>query len=239
MTDFPLARWMQDCLEIADRASEEILRVYAQDEFQKSRKADRSPVTEADLAANRVIVDALRELTPDIVIVSEEEAEKCEGHEVFWLVDPLDGTTEFIKRNGEFTVNIALVVNQVPVLGVITAPALGTAYVGGRNLTARKRDQNGQWLDIRVATDLSGGVKIAGSKSHGTDASNKWIAEHYPDAKVVGIGSSLKFCLIAEAAAHFYPRFGRTMEWDTAAGQAILTAAGGSVVTLDGGRFVW
>ena len=227
---YPLKEWAVACLDIADRAGQEIMKVYAQDSFGKSLKDDRTPVTEADLAANRIIVDALSELTPDIVIVSEEEAEKLEGHAVFWLVDPLDGTREFIKRNGEFTVNIALVVDGVSVLGIVTAPAKSVAYVGGLGVVARKRDENRSWSDIRVAENVSDGVIIAGSKSHGSDASNKWIQERFPDARVVGIGSSLKFCLIAEAAAHFYPRFGRTMEWDTAAGHAVLTAAGGRVV---------
>lgn len=239
MTDiskFPLGVWAESCLEIADRAGIEIMNVYAQDEFEKCLKSDKSPVTEADIKANRIIVDALRELTPDIVIVSEEEAEKCEGHDVFWLVDPLDGTREFIKRNGEFTVNIALIVDKVPVLGIITAPALGTAFVGGVGISPRKRDAHNKWNSIRVACE-DGLIKIAGSKSHASDLSKKWIDAHYPQAEVIGVGSSLKFCLIAEGQAHFYPRFGPTMEWDTAAGHAILNAAGGSVVLTDGAPF--
>ncbi|MDY0028501.1 MAG: 3'(2'),5'-bisphosphate nucleotidase CysQ [Pseudobdellovibrionaceae bacterium] len=234
----PLNDWAQKCLEIADCAGREIMSVYAKNEFEKCLKADKSPVTEADIKANRIIVDALAELTPNIVIISEEEAEKQEGHDIFWLVDPLDGTREFIKRNGEFTVNIALVVDRIPVLGIITAPALDLAFVGGMGMPPRKRDAQGVWSTIHVdhAPKI---VKIAGSKSHGSDLSKNWIEVHYPQAEVVGVGSSLKFCMIAEGQAHFYPRFGPTMEWDTAAGHAILNAAGGAVVLTDGAPFFY
>ncbi len=237
---YPIEHFLRVCLDISDRAGQKIMEIYAREDFGKRHKEDRSPVTDADLAANDVIVGALKELTPEIPIVSEEEVLKPEGDNVFWLVDPLDGTREFIKRNGEFTVNIALVVNKVPILGVIVAPALGVAYTGGQGVPARKRDTSGQWFNIHVKTPASDReIRIAGSKSHMTDASYQWIKAHCPTAEVIGIGSSVKFCLIAEGLAHFYPRFGPTMEWDTAAGHAILNAAGGSVIRMDGQPFLY
>ncbi len=231
--DFPVKLWIDACLKIADQAGLEILRVYRQEDFGQKPKDDKSPVTDADFAANRVIVAALQLLTPDIAIVSEEEKDKPQGHRVFWLVDPLDGTREFIKRNDEFTVNIALVCDGKPILGVITAPALSLAYVGGVGVVAQRRDANGDWIQIEVSYIKGQTIKIAGSKNYHSDASKHWIAQNHPNAEVLGVGSSLKFCMIAEGTAQFYPRFGRTMEWDTAAGQAILAAAGGRVTTLD------
>ncbi|MDD3020367.1 MAG: 3'(2'),5'-bisphosphate nucleotidase CysQ [Alphaproteobacteria bacterium] len=237
---YPIEHFIDVCLDISDHAGRKIMEVYAREDFGTQRKTDHSPVTDADLAANRIIVDALKDLTPEIAIVSEEESFKPEGHSAFWLVDPLDGTREFIKRNGEFTVNIALVVDQTPILGVIVAPALGVAYTGGIGLAARKRDDSGQWFEISVKEPMSDrDIKIAGSKNHMTDASRHWIKANCPDSEVIGIGSSVKFCLIAEGAAHFYPRFGQTMEWDTAAGHAILNAAGGSVIRMDGHPFIY
>lgn len=226
------------CLEIADRAGDEILRGREQDGHDKhTLKHDGSPVTAADHAANDIIVPALCALRPDIPVISEEEREKPEGFSTFWLTDPLDATREYIKGGDEFTVNIALVRNGVPVFGVITAPAKGQlAYIGGVNIEPRKRDESGNWHIIRALSVIEGQVKIAGSKNHHTDASRHWIKANHPDAEVIGLGSSLKFCAIAEGRAHFYPRFGRTMEWDTAAGQAILSAAGGSVVTVADGK---
>lgn len=233
---FPLAEWAERCLEIADDAGAAIMEVYARDDFGKVLKDDRSPVTDADFAANAVIVPALQSLTPDLLVISEEGSERAEGLETFWLVDPLDGTREFIKRNGEFTVNIALVHQGVPILGIITAPALGLAYVGGTDVLPRKRSGNGAWDLISIDKDAGAGpMRIVGSKAFGTDQAGRWISERFPDARFEGVGSSLKFCFVAEGRAHFYPRFGRTMEWDTAAGQAILQAAGGGVHSLGGG----
>lgn len=230
---FPLAEWADRCLQIADDAGAAIMEVYAREDFGKVLKDDRSPVTDADFAANSVIVPALQSLTPDILVISEEGAERSEGLETFWLVDPLDGTREFIKRNGEFTVNIALVHQGVPVLGVITAPALGLAYIGGHGVPPRKRVDEGAWNAISIDKDANAGpMRVVGSKAYQTDRAAQWMAEQYPDARFEGIGSSLKFCFVAEGRAHFYPRFGRTMEWDTAAGQAILQAAGGGVLSL-------
>jgi 3'(2'), 5'-bisphosphate nucleotidase len=234
-----LSTLLDSCIGIADLAGEEILRVYDRPEIAATLKDDSSPLTEADLAAHNVIVPALENLTPDILVVSEESAEKSEGEGVFWLVDPLDGTKEFINRNGEFTVNIALIENGVPVLGVVLAPALGVCYAGARSLSARRREKAGIWQNIAARCPAAGCEIIVGSKSHGSAETTDWATQNFPSATFRGIGSSLKFCLIAEGQAHIYPRFGRTMEWDTAAGHAVLMAAGGCVTTREGAPFTY
>lgn len=225
---------IDSCTIITDTADAEISRIYAKHNIACTTKEDCSPLTEADIASHHIIVDALHDLTPDIPVVSEEGAGVINVDGLFWLVDPLDGTKEFISRNGEFTVNIALISNNIPILGVVSAPAMQLTYTGIHGEKARKRDARRQWTDISVCTNAINPRKIVGSKSHGNDETNAWVAEHYSNAEFCGIGSSLKFCLIAEGVAHAYPRFGRTMEWDTAAGHAILSAAGGSIVMRDG-----
>lgn len=235
----PLSSLLESCIEIADRAGAEIMDIYDRPGVEFTLKDDQSPLTEADLAANTVIVPALKSLTPDIPVVSEESAEKCEGAAIFWLVDPLDGTKEFISRNGEFTVNIALIENGVPILGVVGAPALEVCYAGARGIPAKRRAHDGVWQNIFTCCPKAGREIIIGSKSHGSAETTDWAAHHFPTATFRGIGSSLKFCLIAEGLAHIYPRFGRTMEWDTAAGQAVLMAAGGRVTTRDGAPFTY
>jgi 3'(2'), 5'-bisphosphate nucleotidase len=194
-----LAQLADELPEVARLAGAEILKVYGSD-FATNRKADQSPVTEADLAAEAVIMEALRRLFPHVPIVAEEDAQihglPDRAADRFWLVDPLDGTKEFVARNGEFTVNIALIERDVPVLGIVHLPALNETYRGYSHLKAEE------------------------------------LGEHIHDTIVAG--SSLKFCRLAEGVADIYPRFGPTMEWDTAAGHAILVAAGGSVTTLDG-----
>jgi 3'(2'), 5'-bisphosphate nucleotidase len=228
-----LSALIDACTKITDAADAEISRIYAKHTIACTTKEDCSPLTEADLASHHIIVDALHDLTPDIPVVSEEGADAIDVNGLFWLVDPLDGTKEFISRNGEFTVNIALIKNNLPILGVVSAPVLNLTYAGIAGHFARKRG-GAEWGDISVCTNALSPRKIVGSKSHGSQETNEWVSAHYPDAEFCGIGSSLKFCLIAEGAAHAYPRFGRTMEWDTAAGHAILSAAGGSIVKRDG-----
>ena len=208
-------------------------------------KADASPVTEADRRAEAVILAGLRESFPGIACVAEEE---CSAGllppalgDVFFLVDPLDGTKEFISRRPDFTVNIALVSAGVPIAGVVFAPAQGILYAGYRNeaweveITPR-----GEMLDrrpIQVRAHPTNPVIVA-SRSHRTPETDVFIADH-PGAEIVSIGSSLKFCLLASGKADLYPRFGRTMEWDTAAGDAVLRAAGGSMRNVDGSAFVY
>jgi 3'(2'), 5'-bisphosphate nucleotidase len=205
-------------------------------------KEDRSPVTAADGAGEEVILAALAKLTPDIPIVAEESVAAGRIPEVgdgpFWLVDPLDGTKEFISKNGEFTVNIALIQGQEPVLGVVLAPALGKVWWGARGLGATARDGTSSApRPITVRTKPASLVAVA-SRSH-ADPETEAFLDAAGVAERISAGSSLKFCLVAEGKADLYPRFGRTMEWDTAAGHAVLSAAGGRVTTRDGAPFVY
>ncbi len=212
-----------------------VMRVYATD-FQVQIKGDQSPVTVADQCAERVIFEGLRRLTPDIPIVGEEAASAGNIPDVsnrFWLVDPIDGTKEFISRNGEFTVNIALIEHGVPVLGLVLAPALGRLFGGALGLGAWVEDHERR-RPITVRTVPSEGLTVVGSRHHGDGAAVTAMLAGRRIAAHRTVGSSLKLCLVAEGAADVYPRFGRTMEWDTAAGDAVLRAAGGAVKTTSG-----
>lgn len=222
-------------IPVARQAGEAILAVYA-GAFPSRHKADGSPVTDADLAAEAIIVAALSRLTPGVPVVSEEAASEGEAPAVggrFWLVDPLDGTREFVDRHGEFTVNIALVEAGVPVLGMVHAPALGELHAGERGRGAFV-EAAGRRSPVRCAAPRAGGLVVVSSRSHGdADALSRFLRGRKV-AATVGVGSSLKFCRVARGEADLYPRLGPTMEWDTAAGQAVLVAAGGRVVTLAG-----
>ena len=225
-------------LAIVEQAGAVILQHYA-DGTTVSRKADSSPVTAADEAGEAVILAGLRALTPEVPIVAEEAVAKGEVPEVgageFWLVDPLDGTKEFISRNGEFTVNVGLIRDRVPVLGVVLAPARGLAWWGAAGEGASRRE-DGKVSAIQVRRRPAQGAVAVASRSHRDAETDAWLAaEGISDT--VSAGSSLKFCLVAEGKADVYPRFGPTMEWDTAAGDAVLRAAGGSVITTDGEPF--
>ncbi|MCB9959150.1 MAG: 3'(2'),5'-bisphosphate nucleotidase CysQ [Rhodospirillaceae bacterium] len=200
-------------------------------------KSDGSPVTAADHAAEAVIEAGLVELTPGLPVVAEEAMAAGRAPQIasgpFWLVDPLDGTKEFIAHRGTFTVNIALVTEGRPVLGVVYAPALGERYLGGEGL--------GAWFDagegrraITVRTPPEEGVTVVASRSHGNPERRAAFLKRFRVAAETSIGSSLKFCLVAKGVADVYPRFGPTCEWDTAAGHAVLTAAGGRVETDEG-----
>jgi 3'(2'), 5'-bisphosphate nucleotidase len=220
----------------ARRAGAAILEIYARP-FAVERKADASPVTCADELAERIIIEALHAATPDVPVVAEELCAAGgmpdAAPERFWLVDPLDGTKEFIARNGEFTVNIALIEAARPVLGVVLAPVLDAIYwaVAG---TAWRQRGGGAPERIAARTLPREGAVVLRSRSHADEA--RLAAYTAPLAKPECriAGSSLKFCLVAAGEADLYPRFGRTMEWDTAAGQAVLEAAGGAVTTIDG-----
>jgi len=226
---------LPDVLKIADLAGEKVLEIYRTD-FTVNFKADESPITAADLASHKVIVEGLRRLTPDIPLLSEEGAdipwEERSQWRQFWLIDPIDGTKEFTRRTDEFTVNIALIEDGVPVLGVVTAPALNEAYWGAKGEGAYKRDSAGGIQRITVA-EPKGAVRVVASKSHLNDDTRAFI-ENFESHELVQAGSSLKFCRIAEGSADVYPRLGPTCEWDTGAAHAVLTAAGGKVETLDG-----
>lgn len=213
--------------------------VYATD-FSVERKPDDSPVSEADRRGEQAIAEHLAAALPDLPVVAEEavaDGAKPEIARTFLLVDPLDGTKEFINRNGEFTVNIAIIEDGAPVAGVVLAPALGLAYAGlaGRAWKGRLPDDMTEVLDwAPIGTRRRPPLPVAvASRSHLTSATEQALSQAGACDRR-SIGSSLKFCLLAEGSADFYPRLGPTMEWDTAAGDAVLRAAGGAVVTLDG-----
>ena len=227
------------CSDFARAAAREIMRIYAGDLGERT-KADKSPVTDADHAAEEIIVRGLRALTPDTPVVAEEEmaagrVPKLNGGPL-WLVDPLDGTKEFIKRNGEFTVNIALIEDSKPTLGIVLAPATETLWRGAAGLGADKSEKGGAFSAIHTRAAPSNGLTACASRSHAiySDLDIWFRSNGLTVADRVQAGSSLKFCLIAEGRADIYPRFGPTNEWDTAAGQGVLEAAGGELVTTDG-----
>jgi sulfate adenylyltransferase subunit 2/3'(2'), 5'-bisphosphate nucleotidase len=233
-----------DFTSITLAAGAEILRIYATD-FKVDAKGDASPVTEADRAAEAIILEKLKHLAPGIPVVAEEEAAAGRIPYVgnrFFLVDPLDGTKEFISRNGEFTVNIALIENGEPIQGAVYAPALEKLYWGGRGEGAFVADVKdgkiGPAQPIRVRTPPRHGVTAVGSRSHGSEETQTYL-KAFRVSGFKGAGSSLKFCLVAEGTADIYPRLGQTMEWDTAAGDAVLRAAGGRVETLDGAALTY
>ena len=220
---------------IVRAAGEVVMAVYHED-FAVRRKDDASPVTEADEQAEALIVPALRALAPGVPVVAEEMAARGQADAAgdrFWLVDPLDGTREFIGRNGEFTVNVALIDQGRPVLGVVGAPALGRLFAGVVGQGAWTEDAQGR-RPIRVRRPPLEGLTVVASRSHGdAPALQRFLAGRHV-ARTVNAGSSLKLCLLAAGEADLYPRLGRTMEWDIAAGHAVLVAAGGTVQTLDG-----
>lgn len=222
-------------VEVARRAGAAILDVYATD-FDVRHKADRSPVTDADLQAEHIIVAALEALTPDVPIVSEEAASESAtpavGHR-FWLVDPLDGTREFVRRSGEFTVNIALVQDRRPILGLIYAPALQLLY-GGSLGSAPFLEAEGQRRSIQCRRAPSDGLAVVTSRSHQDHDAWQALLAGRAVASHATAGSSLKFGMVAAGQADAYPRTGRTWEWDTAAGHAIVSAAGGRVTDAAG-----
>lgn len=224
---------------VACDAAAAILKVYGS-AFDVAHKDDRSPVTEADLAAHRCIVDGLARLTPDVPVLSEESAAleiaQRQQWSRLWLVDPLDGTREFIKRNGEFTVNIALIEHGVASWGVVQAPATGVAWHGGAGLGAFRREGDRPDAAIQVRVPATAPLRVAASRSHRDQRSSDFIAR-MGSVEPVGMGSSLKFCLLAEGGLDVYPRFGPTSEWDTAAAQAVLEGAGGGLYDLQGRPF--
>jgi 3'(2'), 5'-bisphosphate nucleotidase len=205
--------------------------------FETRTKADASPVTDADEAAERLILEGLAKLTPDIPVIAEESVAAGHVPDVsggrFWLVDPLDGTKEFVNRNGEFTVNIALVEETAPVLGVVHCPARDVTYTAEGPGRVFREPNGGASEPIRVRAPRPDGLVAAISRSHRDARTDAYLAD-YEIAETIVAGSSLKFCLVAAGEADIYPRIGPTHEWDTAAGHAVLAAAGGSVRTLDG-----
>jgi 3'(2'), 5'-bisphosphate nucleotidase len=221
---------------LAQRAGQAIMGIYQADELTWTVKCDASPVCQADLLAHEVLVAGLAALTPGLAIVSEEGGEQDRARLIsgqFWLIEALDGTKEFISRRDEFTVNVALVDDGRPVFGVVVAPALGLAYWGVPGIGAFRADAAGV-AAIHAAPPLAAGpLRVVASKSHLNEETQAFIAG-LGACELVQAGSSLKFCRIAEGAADIYPRLGPTCEWDTAAAQAVLEAAGGTVCTFSG-----
>ena len=221
----------------AHAAGVAILEIYA-GEFAVRHKDDRSPVTLADERAEALIIAALARATPEIPVIAEEQVAAGGGAgpapKRFWLVDPLDGTREFIRRNGEFTVNIGLVEGTAPVLGVVYLPAANVTYAGGAGLGASRQAGDAGPVAIAARRAPAVGAVVAHSRSHGDNKRLDAYLAGLPGAVRRVSGSAVKFCLVAAGEVDYYPRFGPTMEWDTAAGQAVLEAAGGQVLTLDG-----
>ncbi|HEC26728.1 MAG TPA: 3'(2'),5'-bisphosphate nucleotidase [Gammaproteobacteria bacterium] len=232
--------YLDSVAEIATRAGAAIMDIYQQD-FDVQHKGDGSPLTQADLAAHNLIKEALQKLTPELPLLSEESRDiswqERSGWHTYWLVDPLDGTKEFVNRNGEFTVNIALISGNRPVLGVVYAPVYDILYTGCEGVAATRTEKNGPVKKIAVRHYTGSRPTVVASRSHRGEALDhaiKRINETQGEAEILSMGSSFKLCLVAEGKADIYPRLGLTSEWDTAAAHAVVNAAGGRVTNLDG-----
>ena len=225
---------IEPLIVLAEKAGERIMEVYQRD-FAVETKTDASPLTEADRAAHEQILLRLRELTPTLPVLSEEgglpDYEHRRQWPLYWLVDPLDGTKEFVKKNGEFTVNVALIKDDQPVLGIVHAPVLKTTYIGNQGDGAW-RIIDGARTALRTRTLPNGPLTLVVSRSHRGEGIDR-LLERLPPHETRSVGSSLKFCLVAEGQADLYPRFGPTSEWDTAAAQCVVEAAGGRVTQVD------
>lgn len=236
MHESDLGVFAEAIAEIAVKAGKAILEIYEQD-FEVTQKDDASPLTQADLASHHIICDALAELTPDVPILSEESSDidwdaRADWTQ-YWLVDPLDGTREFIDRNGEFTVNIALIRHHNPILGVVHVPVSGATYTGLVGKWASRHMIDGPMEHITIRKPCADPVVVVGSRSHANPRLQEFLGK-IGNYELISMGSSLKFCLLAEGKADFYPRLGPTSEWDTAAAHAVVLAAGGKIITLDG-----
>ena len=230
-----LGNWLAACRDICREAGEAVMEIYHSD-FAVQHKGDKSPLTEADLRSHEIIAKRVAVLTPDIPLLSEEEKalpfSERETWHTYWLIDPIDGTREFVKRNDEFTVNIALIHEHNSVLGVVGVPALGTTYFAAQGHGAWKQDDgaDASAISCRVLNDSD--LVLASSRSHGSEmlqAFEAAIGKH----QSIPMGSSLKFCRVAEGVADLYPRLGLTSEWDTGAAQCVVEQAGGQVTTLE------
>jgi len=230
-------------LDIAEEAGKATLEIYSR-EFTIEQKEDRSPVTEADKKSNEIIINALSELYPDIPFISEETKQTSYAErkdwKYFWLIDPLDGTKEFIKKNGEFTINIALIEDHTPILGVIYVPVKEIFYYSQKGKGSFKIESGADAQSIFASEQATKEkLTVVGSRSHGSETLNAFIEEKksvYNEVELISSGSSLKFCLVAEGKADIYPRTGPTHEWDTAAGHAIVLESGKSAYDYESGE---
>lgn len=242
MMDAPqqAATLLTHVIAIAKQAGEAIMQVYATD-FDVATKSDQSPLTQADLAAHHIIEHGLTSLMPQFPVLSEESASTGfatrQQWQTYWLVDPLDGTKEFVKRNGEFTVNIALIHQHSPIMGVVYAPALDVLYFASYQQGAFKQVAQQPTRGIHVNALNTSKLRIAGSRSHAcarTQAFFQQVAMKLSEPSIISMGSSLKMCLVAEGVADIYPRLGPTSEWDTAAAHCVLNEAGGTIIDCAG-----
>lgn len=241
-----LANLLPPTVALAREAGLATMKIYAEVNPAVEYKRDNSPLTEADLASHEIIVEGLRRLTPDCPVLSEESSEipfdQRSSWSHFWLVDPLDGTKEFLRRNGEFTVNIALMYAGLPILGVVYAPVIDKMYYAARGAGAWKAE-GGVVSPIqaaRTAETENGALRVVVSRSHGSGEENlDRFTGGAQNCEFISMGSSLKFCLVAEGAADLYPRTGPTMEWDTAAAHCIVEEAGGQVTDIDGNAMTY
>ena len=230
---------LKEVITISKEAGLKILDIYNDNQKFKniSFKSDNTPLTLADDSSNDLICASLKTLTPKIPILSEEgkniKFDERKKWEKFWLIDPLDGTKEFIKRNGEFTVNIALIDNGEPVLGVVHAPILDTTWYGSINLGSYKILQNSTFKINVIKSTNDSTIKIVSSRSHANNPKLDSYLSQFKDYQLIKMGSSIKICLVADGSAHYYPRFGPTMEWDTAAAHAVVKYAGGNIFNVE------
>ena len=235
----PNNKLLLDVCNVAIEAGKEILNFYNND-IEVTHKEDLSPLTKADLASNKIILESLTKLNSNIPILSEESLVDWsirKNWKKYWLVDPLDGTKEFIKKNGEFTVNIALIEDNNPILGVVYVPAKSLLYLAEKNKGSFKTNtkdklENFEGIQKILVSSQTNRARVIGSRSHSNATFDNWVKEKFPNADIVQAGSSLKFCLIAEGEADIYPRFGPTSEWDIAAGHMIVNEAGGKIRTF-------
>ncbi len=230
-----------ECLKTAIDAGKEILDIH-DNKIIVNSKEDKSPITQADINSNNLIISRLKKIDPNIPILSEEglvDWSIRKTWDTYWLIDPLDGTKEFIKRNGEFTVNIALIEKNYPIFGVIYAPAKSLLYYAIKNNGAFKTNSSSkinnldQFEIIKSKKKQSDPIKVIGSRSHSSKGFQNWVEKNFTNFELITIGSSLKFCILAEGKADIYPRLGPTSEWDIAAGHIILEEAGGKLKTFD------
>ena len=234
---------IKDLINICSKAGQEILKIYKKTDLGIEYKKDNSPLTLADKKSHECICSSLNKLYPDIPILSEEGAKIAYKNRSkwkrFWLIDPIDGTKEFIKRNGEFTVNIALIENNLPIFGVIYAPEKSLLYYGIKNkgsyklITEDNINTLTEFKKININKNIASKIKIIGSRSHSNKDFHTWVEKNFSQYELISIGSSLKFCFLAEGTADIYPRLGPTSEWDIAAGHIILEEAGGKLKSFD------